>query len=115
MKRSNRIVALTDYFLENPRELVQLPYFSEIYQASKSSISEDLDIIDHMFQYEGIGQLQRSAGAAGGVRYIPYFSNEKSMQFVNELCHNLEETVRILTGGYLDISDSAGHPNFVCD
>src|SRR5690625_5560736 len=103
MKRSNRIVALTDYFLENPRELVQLPYFSEIYQASKSSISEDLDIIDHMFQYEGIGQLQRSAGAAGGVRYIPYFSNEKSMQFINELCHKLEEPVRILPGGYLYI------------
>ena len=113
MKRSNRIVALTDYFLENPRELVQLPYFSEIYQASKSSISEDLDIIDHMFQYEGIGQLQRSAGAAGGVRYIPYFSNDKSMQFINELCHKLEEPVRILPGGYLYMSDILGDPKLV--
>lgn len=113
MKRSNRIVALTDYFLENPREQVQLPYFTKIYQASKSSISEDLDIVNHMFQYEGIGYLQSSAGAAGGVRYIPYFSNEKSMQFINDLCLKLEDPVRVLPGGYLYMSDILGDPKHV--
>ena len=68
MKRSNRLVALTNYFIKNPRVHVQLPFFSERYKASKSSISEDLDIIDEMFNYEGIGYLQRISGAAGGVR-----------------------------------------------
>src|SRR5699024_1911570 len=39
------------------------------------------------------------------VMYIPYFSNEKSMQYINELCHKLEEHDRILLGGYLYMSD----------
>jgi purine operon repressor len=113
MKRSNRIVALTDYFLENPHELVQLPYFTEIYHASKSSISEDLDIIDYMFKHEGIGYLQRSAGAAGGVRYIPHYAKDKGMQFIRELCEKLEDPARILPGGYLYMSDILGDPKQV--
>ncbi|HLR66666.1 pur operon repressor [Virgibacillus alimentarius] len=113
MKRSNRIVALTDYFIENPREQIQLPYFTKIYQASKSSISEDLDIIDYMFKHEGLGYLQRSAGAAGGVKYIPYNSKEKSIRYITELCHKLEDTSRILPGGYLYMSDILGDPKQV--
>lgn len=110
MKRSNRIVALTNYFLENPREQAQLPYFAKIYQASKSSISEDLDIINQMFQHEGIGRLDRTAGAAGGVKYIPHFSREKSMNFIQGLCEKLEDPIRMLPGGYLYMSDILGDP-----
>lgn len=110
MKRSSRIVALTDFFLENPRKQARLPHFTKIYQASKSSISEDLDIIDQMFQYEGIGYLESSAGVAGGIKYIPYFSREKSMNFIRELCHKLEDPARVLPGGYLYMSDILGDP-----
>ncbi|MBP1970351.1 purine operon repressor [Virgibacillus natechei] len=110
MKRSNRLVALTNFFLENPREHRQLPYFSEIYGSSKSSLSEDLDIINDVFKTESIGYLERNSGATGGVKYIPEFSLEKSVQFINELCHKLEDPTRILPGGYLYMSDILGDP-----
>lgn len=113
MKRSNRLVALTNYFLNNPRVHVQLPYFSKEYNASKSSISEDLDIIDEMFKNEDVGYLQRLSGAAGGIRYIPYLSHKRSSPFIDELCEKLEDPSRLLPGGYLYMSDILGDPNMV--
>lgn len=113
MKRSQRLVALTYHFLENPYEHVQLPYFVEQFKASKSSISEDLDIIDGMFQQEGIGHLVRIAGAAGGVKYVPDFSKESGLKLIDALCRELEDPVRILPGGYLYMSDLLGDPKMV--
>jgi len=110
MKRSNRLVLMTNFFYQNPRVHVQLPYFTNLYQASKSSISEDLDIIDHMFKHEGVGFLQRLSGAAGGVMFIPRLSSKKSDHFVNYLCEKLEDPDRLLPGGYLYMSDILGDP-----
>ncbi|WP_099158901.1 pur operon repressor [Virgibacillus ndiopensis] len=113
MKRSERLVSMTNYFLENPKQLKSLPYFTDMFQAAKSSISEDLVIVDKVFQKEGIGHLQTVAGAAGGVRYIPGFSKRSSLQFIDKLCRTLEEPVRILPGGYLYMSDILGNPKMV--
>lgn len=113
MKRSHRLVALTNHFLENPRAHTQLPYFSKRYIASKSSISEDLDIIDSMFRHEGLGYLERISGAAGGVKYIPDLSDENCVQLIEQLCVKLADPIRILPGGYLYMSDLLGDPKMV--
>lgn len=113
MKRSNRLIAMTNYFISNPKQLVQLAYFSGTYGASKSSISEDLDIVDDMFRHEGIGYLDRIAGAAGGAVYVPYYSKEKSSAFITTLCKKLEDPNRILPGGYLYMSDILGNPDMM--
>ncbi|MYL51595.1 pur operon repressor [Halobacillus litoralis] len=110
MKRSERLVAMTHYILDRPRDLISLPFFSEKYDAAKSSISEDLGIINKMFQHEGIGYLETISGAAGGVKYIPAFSKEESHRFVEELCEKLEDPARLLPGGYLFMSDLLGDP-----
>lgn len=113
MKRSNRLVVLTNYFLKNPRIHVQLSHFLKKLNVSKSSISEDLDIIDEMFKQEEIGYLQRLPGAAGGVKYIPYISDEKGAIFIKDLCSQLEDPDRLLPGGYLYMSDILGDPIMV--
>ncbi|MCM3398013.1 pur operon repressor [Oceanobacillus profundus] len=113
MKRSNRLVVLTDFFLENPRKHIQLPYFVRLCDTTKSSISEDLDIIHAVFQSQGMGYLQRSTGAGGGVKYIPEYSQENNMQFIEELRKKLEDPSRILPGGYLYMSDLLGDPQTV--
>lgn len=110
MKRSNRLVAMMNFFYKNPHVRVQLPYFSELYNASKSSISEDLDIIDEMLRYEGVGYLKRISGASGGVTYIPYLLHEKSHKMIKDLCETLEDPNRLLPGGYLYMSDILGDP-----
>jgi purine operon repressor len=113
MKRSNRLVVLTNYFIENPRTHTQLPYFVELCETTKSSISEDLDIIHSVFQDHGLGYLERTTGAGGGVRYIPALSQKKSRAFIEKLCTNLEDPSRILPGGYLYMSDLLGDPQIV--
>ncbi|MFD1021141.1 pur operon repressor [Thalassobacillus hwangdonensis] len=115
MKRSERLVAMTNYLLDHPQELVSLPHFSKTYDAAKSSISEDLGIINQMFQQEGIGYLQTVSGAAGGVKYIPKASTSYSQLFVQGLCERLEDPERLLPGGYLFMSDLLGEPGTVKD
>src|SRR5690554_4794412 len=113
MKRSDRLIGMTEYVLEHPMELISLPFFSERYQAAKSSISEDLTIMNQMLQHEGIGQLESISGAAGGVRYIPKVRADKSRQFLSVLAERLEDPARILPGGYLFMSDLLGEPQTV--
>lgn len=110
MKRSHRLVALTNYFLTHPHKLVQLSYFSNKYTSSKSSLSEDLNIIDDMFRQEGIGFLKRLPGAMGGIKYIPTYAKEHTEKFIHELCDLLKDPQRILPGGYLYMSDLLGNP-----
>ncbi|SET78933.1 purine operon repressor, PurR [Oceanobacillus limi] len=113
MKRSNRLVSLTNFFIENPRQHRNLPYFSEKYNAAKASMSEDLDIVDQMLQEEGIGYLHRTSGSAGGVMFIPESTYDNGLAFIDSLCNKLEDPVRILPGGYLYMSDLLGDPKMV--
>jgi len=115
MKRSNRLVVLTDFFIKNPRKHIQLPYFVDLCDTTKSSISEDLDIIHSVLQSQGLGYLERTIGAGGGVKYIPQFSKENSLEFIRELFQKLKDPIRILPGGYLYMSDLLSDPNTVRD
>jgi len=113
MKRSNRLIVLTQYFLENPHTHTQLPYFVDLCNTTKSSISEDLDIIHDVFEQQGIGYLHRTTGASGGVRFIPKNTEGKNEKFIQGLCEILKDPDRILPGGYLYMSDLLGDPKTV--
>ncbi|MCM3043069.1 pur operon repressor [Paenibacillus motobuensis] len=110
LKRSARLVEMTQYLLSRPHHLIPLTTFAQRYGAAKSSISEDLAIIKEVFEDEGIGELQTLAGAAGGVKYIPKVGKEQALVFINELCEKLSQPDRILPGGYLYMSDLLGQP-----
>ncbi|MNB66968.1 Pur operon repressor [compost metagenome] len=113
LKRSQRLVDMTQFLLEKPHELLPLSTFAERYGAAKSSISEDLAIIKEVFEGEGIGELQTLAGAAGGVKYIPVMPGAMALSFVQDLCRQLEQSDRILPGGYLYMSDLLGQPSLM--
>lgn len=113
LKRSARLVELTQFLLARPHSLIPLTTFAERYGAAKSSISEDLAIIKEVFEEEGMGELQTLAGAAGGVKYIPRVSEEKALGIIEKVCTKLEEPGRILPGGYLYMSDLLGQPHLV--
>ena len=113
LKRSQRLVDMTQFLLEKPHDLLPLSTFAERYGAAKSSVSEDLAIIKEVFEGEGVGELQTLAGAAGGVRYIPQMPMDMALAFVNRLCGQLEQSDRILPGGYLYMSDLLGLPSLM--
>lgn len=110
LKRSARLVEMTQYLLFRPHTLIPLTTFAERYSSAKSSISEDLAIIKEVFEMEGIGELHTLAGAAGGVKFIPKIPKTASLHIIKGICRQLEQPERILPGGYLYMSDILGKP-----
>ncbi|MEF2247628.1 MULTISPECIES: pur operon repressor [unclassified Paenibacillus] len=115
VKRSSRLVEMTQYLLYRPHTLISLTTFAERYQSAKSSISEDLAIIKEVFEEEGIGQLHTLAGAAGGVMYVPSIHKENALSIIQQICHQLEQPDRVLPGGYLYMTDMLGQPSLLAD
>lgn len=112
-RRSERLIDMTNYLLEHPRELIPLTYFSERYSSAKSSISEDLGIIKETFERRGIGTLQTVPGAAGGVKFYVKVKVEEAKPFIKELCNLIASPNRLLPGGYLFMNDILGDPSIV--
>ncbi|RAU95971.1 pur operon repressor [Paenibacillus sp. YN15] len=110
LKRSARLVEMTQYLLFRPHTLIPLTTFAERYNSAKSSISEDLAIIKEVCESEGLGDLQTLAGAAGGVKFIPKISKAQSEIFMTDICRQLEQPERVLPGGYMYMSDLLGRP-----
>ncbi len=110
LKRSARLVEMTQYLLARPHTLISLTAFAERYQSAKSSISEDLAIIKEVFEDEGIGELNTLAGAAGGVRFVPKCRKDLALEKMGSICRELEQPDRLLPGGYLYMTDLLGQP-----
>ncbi|MFC6335153.1 pur operon repressor [Paenibacillus septentrionalis] len=115
LKRSSRLVEMTQYLLARPHTLISLTAFAERYQSAKSSISEDLAIIKEVFEEEGIGQLHTLAGAAGGVKFRPMMPKETSLSIIERICETLQQPDRVLPGGYLYMTDMLGQPEVLAD
>jgi purine operon repressor len=113
LKRSARLVEMTQYLLARPHTLISLTAFAERYQSAKSSISEDLAIIKEVFEEEGVGELHTLAGAAGGVRFIPKYRKDQALDKMTGICRQLEDPDRLLPGGYLYMTDLLGEPGLM--
>lgn len=112
-RRSERLIDMTTYLLDHPRQLVPLTFFAERYSSAKSSISEDLAIVKETFEQRGIGTLQTVPGAAGGVKFFVNVSDDEARPFVNDLCDLIANPDRLLPGGYLYLTDILGNPTIV--
>lgn len=113
VRRSERLVDMTRYMLEKPQQLISLNFFAERYGTAKSSISEDLQIINDVFKQQTIGELRTLPGAAGGVKYIPYIARQKALSWIEEMITSLEDPGRILPGGYIYMTDILHQPLMV--
>ena len=115
LKRSARLVEMTQFLLARPHTLISLTAFAERYQSAKSSISEDLAIIKEVFEEEGIGQLYTLAGAAGGVKFKPLMPKQTAFNIIEQVCETLQQPDRVLPGGYLYMTDLLGQPEVLAD
>lgn len=113
LKRSSRLVDMTEYLLRHPHQVISLSYFSERYESAKSSISEDLTIIKESFETQEIGRLQTQAGATGGVSYMPSMGCLEAERLLIRLQGQMTKKDRLLPGGYLYMTDILGKPEYV--
>ena len=61
LRRSDRMVVISNYLLNHPYELTSLNTFAEKYESAKSSISEDIVIIKRAFEIEDLADSYFSA------------------------------------------------------
>ncbi len=113
LKRSERIVVMTEYLLNNPNKLIPLTYFVSKFNQAKSSISEDIHIIKNGFKEENIGEVKTLAGVSGGVLFIPTLVEEDAKEILNGFLDKINNGNRLLAGGYIFMSDIIGDPSLM--
>ena len=113
LRRSDRMVVISNYLLNHPYELTSLNTFAEKYESAKSSISEDIVIIKRAFEEIEIGSIETITGAGGGVIFTPSISDRESKEIVEGLRDQLSESNRILPGGYIYLSDLLSTPSIL--
>ena len=112
-KRTERIGAIVKILSDNPNKIYTLSYFTETFNAAKSTISEDLLVVKNVFEKLQLGKVITISGAAGGVKYIPKTSIQENQNFLMELCEKISSPDRILSGGFLYLIDLIYDPTIV--
>lgn len=105
MKKKYRVGALIELLSNSPNKIFSLNDFCTIFDAAKSSISEDISTAREITRMTGLGHIETLPGSSGGVRYIPNISDEKVHEYLDNLCRKIADPSRILGGGFLYTSD----------
>ncbi|GAA3645647.1 pur operon repressor [Asaccharospora irregularis] len=112
-KRTERIGAIVKILSDNPNKTYTLSYFTNQFNAAKSTISEDLLVVKNVFEKLQLGKVITISGAAGGVKYIPKTSKAENEELLMELCEKISDKTRILSGGFLYLIDLIYDPTVV--
>jgi len=113
--RSERVAAITRILCDSPGKIFNLGYFSELFGAAKSSLSEDIDVVRNVLEKHGYGTVHTISGASGGVKYIPSPGDERKRNLLNRLLIELSKKERVLPGGYLYMLDLIYSPEVVSE
>ena len=113
IKRNERLAVMTQVLTASPNRIFTLSYFCDLFSTAKSTVSEDVAILQETMNQFRLGRLETVTGAAGGVRYRPIGLASSSRAFVEGICERLREPGRQLPGGYLYFSDILSEPELV--
>ncbi|SHJ80505.1 purine operon repressor, PurR [Hathewaya proteolytica DSM 3090] len=111
--RNERISAITKLLVENPNRIVNLNTFTNILNAAKSTISEDVVIVRESLEKQGSGKIETVSGASGGIKYVPQVNEDDKEYFMKEICELLRDRERIIPGDFLYMTDLLYHPQIV--
>jgi len=112
-KRIQRVGALMKIFSERPNQIFSYNYFSELFNAAKSTISEDIVIVKELVEEMSYGKIETITGALGGAIFIPYISKEETESILDSLCKAFSQKNRIIPGGFIYMTDLFNNPNVV--
>ncbi len=110
---AERVAAIIKILSDTPNKAYSLSYFCDLFGAAKSSISEDLQTAKQTLQAVNAGFIQTMPGVGGGVKYVPFISDEACKVLQEQLCDKLRDGNRILGGGFLYTSDIMFDSNLV--
>ena len=113
IRRNERMAAMMKLLSGMPNRIFTLSSFCELFGSAKSTMSEDVDLLQQVTKAFDLGEVDTVTGAAGGVRYRPKVSREKAQVTIGKLCEELSGPERVLPGGFLYYSDILSMPDIV--
>lgn len=111
LKKNERIAVMMKILGDQPNKIFTLNYFSEKFSAAKSTISEDIMVVKGAMEKMKLGKVQTISGAAGGVKYIPFTTQEQNKKILENICYHMSQGERILPGGFLYMTDVIYSPS----
>lgn len=113
LKRNERIGALVKILCDNPNRVFTLNYFTNMFNAAKSTVSEDIVIIKKIMEKLNLGKVETIPGASGGVKYNVFAYPEDTRKILLDICEKMKDKSRIIPGGFLYMSDIIYNPVYV--
>ena len=113
MTKTQRTCIITHILTENPNRDYSLGTFAELFGCAKSSISDDIKLVREAIDAAGLGYLETTSGAKGGVRYVPYISKKAAANALEELRKAFEDPSRMLGSGFVYTSDVMFNPKII--
>ncbi|MGF7059727.1 pur operon repressor [Brassicibacter mesophilus] len=111
LKRNERTGALMHILTGRPNHIFTYNYFTEIFNAAKSTISEDIVIVKELVEKLELGSVETIAGAAGGVKFLPKVSNNHIVDFLHDMCSKISKGNRLIPGGFIYMTDLLYSPD----
>lgn len=105
VNRTERVSCITQILCNNPNNDYSLGQFAERFGCAKSSISEDMKLVRLAMDEMGYGYLETTSGSKGGVRFVPYISDDKAREILNNLRSKFFEPDRLMGGGFFYTAD----------
>ncbi|MEQ8154163.1 MAG: pur operon repressor [Clostridiaceae bacterium] len=113
LSRNSRVVAITKLLMENPNRIIGLNNFSDLLNAAKSTISEDIVIVREVLEKLGMGRIETISGASGGIKFINGINAESRVKFGEKLCELLKDPSRIVPGNFIYMTDLMFNPQII--
>ena len=113
LSRNSRVSIITKVLMENPNKIIGLNRFSELLNAAKSTISEDIFIIRESLEKKDMGTIETIAGAAGGIKFVPNMGIQERNQFIDELCGVMSATNRLVASQFIYVTDLMFDPDII--
>lgn len=113
LSRNSRMVAITKILLENPNKVIGLNTFSDLLNAAKSTISEDVVIVREVLEKLSMGRVETISGAAGGIKFINGIGESDKKKFAENLCKLLTDKGRIVPGNFIYVTDIMFNPEII--
>lgn len=104
-KKNERIGAIIYILTNNPNKVFTYNYFADKLNSAKTTISEDITIVKDLVKKLRIGYIETITGANGGVRFKHHISDIDAKEFLDNLCLEISDKDRVITGGFVFMMD----------
>jgi purine operon repressor len=107
------VAAIMKILVENPGKIIGLNKFTQLFNAAKSTVSEDIVIVRETLGQLNMGKVETIAGAAGGIKYLVGVGEDEKKKFALDLCEVLADKGRVVPGNFIYMTDVMYNPAII--